>query len=495
MRSKKSVRNLSRRGVALIITTLTLFVFGPMVGLAIDVGILYILKARLSQAADSACLAGARSLSRGADIASQRDNAIAVAQKYFDVNFPAGYWATSGKTRTVAVDETASKMRIVSINANVQAPLYFLRLLRQDTANIHVTAEARRRDVNVMMILDRSGSLETAGACPAVRNAASTFVDKFANGRDRLGMLSFNGGSNLDYAPNLYFKDAPSIYPKISAIRCGGWTGMSQALSLGYQQLQTLDERGALNVILFFTDGRPTALPATYPVDTKGDVRYGDGSGSFRNFNTQYGMPKSGCKDAAGRDWTSGILWNPLPKPGFIAAGSFDLTGTTSGLLRHDVNASSEPTIADSLGCAFRTNSTYVREDIPYLPEQDLYGNLTTGFYNDGRMYYPAGRNWAGKIRSDSPLALRYAAYNATDNAATTIRTNPDLNIIIYVIGLGGTGGAEPPDTELMTRIANAGDPPVQPSRPKGLYIYAPTTDQLTEAFLRIASEILRLAV
>jgi Flp pilus assembly protein TadG len=65
-----------RRGVALVYSVLSAFVLFGMVGLAIDGAAAYLLKLKLSQAVDAAVLAGARSLSRGADVNSQREFAM-----------------------------------------------------------------------------------------------------------------------------------------------------------------------------------------------------------------------------------------------------------------------------------------------------------------------------------------------------------------------------------------------------------------------------------
>jgi Flp pilus assembly protein TadG len=494
MKRATRAQNGKRRGVALILTTLTLVVFAPMVGLAVDVGILYLLKSRLSVAVDAACLAGARSLARGATLQSQQANAIAVAEKFFRVNFPDGYWGTTSAVHNVSVTEPELRLRRVQMTATVDAPLYFLRLLGHDSARLRVEAAAQRRDVNVMMVLDISGSMDHAGACGTLRDSATAFVDRFSNGRDRLGMLSFNGATRVNYPMNLYFKDSPSIYPQISALTCAGWTNTSQALWEGYQQLVTLNEPGALNVILFFTDGRPTALTADYPVKTVTDTRYGDGQDGTRT-NELTSMPPSSCLDDMGRS-SIDPLWNPLPKRGFIAAGDFNLTGSTVGLYNQTVIGTTQMIPASQrAGCAMTNyGAGSVRRDIAYIPDQDIYGNSTINQSYKPGVFFPVGHPYAGKIRPDVPRALRHAAYNAADHAAWRIRSDTALNPIIYVIGLGGTGGAETFDSELMTRIANDGDPRLQPDRPRGLYVYSPTTQELTNAFLRIASEILRLA-
>ena len=53
-------RKTRSRGIAIILTTLTLTVTLPLAGLGFDVGTLYLIKSKLQAAADSAALAGAR---------------------------------------------------------------------------------------------------------------------------------------------------------------------------------------------------------------------------------------------------------------------------------------------------------------------------------------------------------------------------------------------------------------------------------------------------
>ena len=83
-----------------MLSLLTAVVLLPMVGLAVDGSVLYLIKAKLSKAVDAAALAGARSLSVGMDINSQTDSASATARSFFYANFPNGYWNTSNLTLT-----------------------------------------------------------------------------------------------------------------------------------------------------------------------------------------------------------------------------------------------------------------------------------------------------------------------------------------------------------------------------------------------------------
>ncbi|MGC8792096.1 MAG: VWA domain-containing protein [Bryobacteraceae bacterium] len=496
-----TTRRLRRQqGVILIMLTLVLMIVIPMAGLAFDVGLLYLIRTKLSAALDAAVLAGARSLSRGLDLASQIESARATAEQYFRANFPQGLYGTTNLTFNATVQETGYRTRTVSGVASVTAPLYFLRLLGQDTATMSTRATASRRDVNLILVLDRSGSIAQAGATTVVKNSAITFVNKFAEGRDRVGMISFSGYYRIDYPPSMTFKtSSPSVADKINALDMAGNTGYAEALWQAYELLRQINEPGALNVIVFFTDGRPTALTANFPVKSLADRRYGDGSSTYPSTSTLYNMPAA----------PSACISSGATKFGFVSAPIMSsaswpppVTGTTWGVMDADASGSQDEwTVAPgSSGCNYAAGSgtSYrlrARRDIAYIPDTDAHGNSTWGYktYSSSELF-PAGHPYQGKIRVDSWRAVRYAAYNVADNAAARIRNDTTLSPVIFTIGLGGTS-SEPIDDELLMRVANDRNSPIfDPTRPAGLYAKAPTPAELDQAFLRVASEILRLA-
>src|ERR1700687_4508817 len=80
------------RGIAALLTSVMIIGAVSIVGLAVDVGMLYAVKVKLSAAADGASLASARALGSasngGASIAT-------VGQAYFAANMPSGFMFTT----------------------------------------------------------------------------------------------------------------------------------------------------------------------------------------------------------------------------------------------------------------------------------------------------------------------------------------------------------------------------------------------------------------
>src|SRR5262249_39962540 len=89
-------------------------------------------------------------------------------------------------------------------------------------------------------------------------------VDQFAETRDYIGLITFATSSNVDYAPATTFKTTVEGY--INNVNCTGATSSAQALWQAYDQLVKLNQSGALNAILFFTDGRPTSVTEDFPM-------------------------------------------------------------------------------------------------------------------------------------------------------------------------------------------------------------------------------------
>jgi len=470
------------RGVAIILTTLTLTVTLPLIGLGFDVGTLYLIRSKLSAAADSAALAGARALSIGANSAIQTSNASTVAQEFFSANFPSGYWNSSGASATVSVDSTSTvNYRTVTVTATVQAPLYFLRVFNHQSSTINVSGQAGRRDVMMMLVLDRSNSMnqivEGTGlsACSIMITDAQAFLNHFAPGRDEIGLVVFSGSTYV-YPPTTTFTtpdgNGNTIASLISSITCEGSTSTAEALNAAYGQIQAVNSTTRENVVMLMTDGLPTGITADFSAD--GLVKNGD----------------HGCNPTGPGVFAGGTVGGNM-----FPGGSLGLSVATEPTL----GTPDDVPIPTGSGCHFYSNEGNVSQDISQLPSSDYFGNSTTGNYTVASSAYGQAANLNDVTDAQGAV---YAAINAADNQATAIRTNATLKPYIYTIGLSGDGAVDQyPDPLLLMKMAN--DPNLagqtgagatfytqQLGQPQGLNINAPDATQLAMAFDTIARQI-----
>jgi Flp pilus assembly protein TadG len=201
-------KNTRERGFVIYVWALMmLFVILPMVGLAVDCGILFFVKSKLQTAVDGAALGAARSLSRGQDIPSQEAAATDTATRYYHANFPLGWMGVSPVADpTVTWPAAPPATAIINVQGDVDAPTWFMHVLGWTSVHLTVVGQSTRRNVNVMLVLDRSGSLETDGNCAPMAQASTFFVQSFSNNRDRMGMVTFGTDYNVDFAPSYTFQ-------------------------------------------------------------------------------------------------------------------------------------------------------------------------------------------------------------------------------------------------------------------------------------------------
>lgn len=484
-RTPAKPRSAERGATLIMFTMLTAMVIIPMIGLAIDGSILYWTKAKLSAAVDAAALAVGRDLSGDADT---------TAQTYVYANLPQGWLGTSyspAPSALVQNDTPTAGTRRVTVSAAVTVPLYFMRILGYSNATVTASGVSSRRDTDIILIIDRSYSMQQASACGTMISSAKSFVNNFADGRDTLSLVSFSTTANVDFSYNSSFK--PTLNNKLDTTVCNGYTDTASALKAAYEQVKLIPNASTkLNVIVLFTDGIPDAVQLNFT---------GDGSTTASNIiktlsDNRYVWNSTGSTTPATAASTCsktvslrGVL---VDKPGDGSA-----TGQTGGLY----NPASVPISTNVLlpglisggTCAFPGNELKVRNDIAYLPPTDDFGGAFDGFRTVNADRYPTGNPYSGKIRTDTPQSITHAAENAADSQAQMIRNDATYKPIIYTIGLGGTS-FQPIDDELLERIAN--DPrstSYDSSKAAGEYIPC-TAAGLASAFQQVASQILHLA-
>ena len=434
-------RRKNQKGMAVIMTALTMLVCIPLVGLAVDVSVLYMIRGKLYQAVDAAALAGARALANGTTTGAQASSAQAAATTFFNANFPSGYWATTNVHFSSPTVDSSSvpNYRTVTTSATVSAPLYFLRILGQNTATIAASSQAGRRDVVMMLVLDRSSSMNLAfqgtTACAIMKADAAQFLNYFAPGRDMVGLVVF-GSSVFTYAPTTSFTTADgsgnSVVSLINNISCGGNTNTPEAMYQAYQQLVTVNSTTRANVVVLMTDGRPNGFTGDYISPT--NLR----------------LHPTTCANGATHMIGVAAQW----------AGGPVSSGTTAGLMQPTTNSPSasgnDGVISTNSGCNFASDMTQAYKDFSLMPNRDTHGNSTTGNYS----VYNTNAPYNGMVDALSisvPAQVEIAATNALDNQCTTIRQNTVLKPNIYTIALEGNDptGKDTPDTILLRKLAN----------------------------------------
>lgn len=141
-------------GNVLMLTAAMIIPLTGMVGGALDLSRLYLVKARLQHACDAGALAGRRAMGGGAWGTDDRT----VANQFFDSNFKAGAYGTGPLTRTFTQPSGGT---IVHGTASASVPMTLMRVFGAPTQTIAVNCDSDMQmpNTDVMFVLDTTGSM------------------------------------------------------------------------------------------------------------------------------------------------------------------------------------------------------------------------------------------------------------------------------------------------------------------------------------------------
>lgn len=450
-----------QQGQVFIVVALALVMLVGAVGLAVDSGMGYLIKAKLNAAADAASVAGARAATLGANRGEQRAQAIAAAEKFFAANYPPNYLGSQVRITRIEVgfDQPRPGRITVDVGAHATVPVSFMGVMGFSLLDIRADAQTIRKDLDLAFVVDTSGSMQSAG--PEVRKQAAAFLDRFSPSGDRVALAHFSNGAEVDVPIRTGRDrgyDRERMQRIIGAYDFAGLTNSAYGFWHGRNQLNRVGtgDRSSMRVIVFFSDGSPNTFASRF---------------RFRH---------------------------PLAcaRAGAISTNDTDDEGIPYGLWDH-----TRQQAALGGGCG----SGY---DIA----RDLHPRALPDWYN---AHDPGDREF--RVVGGGPRQV-------TNDTATPQRTFVNVNrasrnlveamaararqegIHVFTLGLGNllkqaTGPyAAPDDTgeNLLKCMANTPDAPARcraagAGQPAGVYCHAATTADLQPCFALLGAEILRI--
>lgn len=444
-------------GMISVLMAVSMMAVLSIVGLAFSLGLSYMIKAKLNAATDAAGLAAARATSNGSTQAEQTANAKAAATRFFNANFPSGYLGSTATLNDTQVTFNGTDVT-VSVSASASMPTSLMGNYATGPMSPGVLTETKRKDLDMVLTLDVSGSL--SGSAANVRSSATTFLKQFNSQRDRVGLVHFAYGSVVDDAiePTARGFNRTSLEGHISSLSFSGSTASAEGMWRARQQLDSVpaanNNRSNLRVIIFFSDGAPNSL------------------GAFLTWNTASDCTKAGT-----------IITDD------------DGGGTPDGLY--------DPMAA---------NTSYTDKCNPH----DYYGRDRNGNYTElsDKAKLPAWYNAHDinakdfAIVTNSPRVVTSTInYQNVNRAARNVveamaAKSQDEGVYVFTLGLGsqlkvGSGFDGEKGEDTLKCMANSVDAPSRcsrPAKPVGVYCYAATQADLTPCFSKLASAILRIS-
>lgn len=454
----RSSRYTHCRGQFLILVAASLVVLIGFVGLAIDSGRGYGVKAKLNAAVDAAAVAGARALAEGSNDSARVAAARQAAKNFYVANFPDDFLGAKRiplEDKDIEAQPEPNGQWRVTVTGSAVMPVTFMSILGFDKVPVTATGQTIRPPWDVMLVLDTSGSLgpphSPADTLPKLKAAAVNFLNTFNSGSDLVGVVSFASGAVVDVAIK---KDGTrgfvhsDVVTAINALSVTGSTAAAEGMRVAVNEINRVPSasRSRLRAIIFFSDGAPNDVPAVF---------------------SNGGAP------------ITGDLYSEIDPPA---------TERGTRVFRHDRR--------DALLGTYSSIATLPANGFALTDDAgNPVGSVPLASYNNRRTL-------TGSPVSNTRCNVNMAARNMVENVANTARGQ---GIKIYSVGLGARvnsleitfcsyGASVEQGSNILKRLANTADADTYTAtQPSGLYVWASDASGLNDAFLTIARAMVRL--
>ena len=231
-----------------VISTLSIMAFASV---AIDLGCILTAKNHLQVGVDASALAAASGLVVNQAEAVQRgiviSNSNKILQQPLDLQ----------SNEIFFIDQ-----KTVKITARRSVDLFFARVFGLNAAEVSATATAELGNRDIMLIFDRSGSMDDDTVDPDVpqpitdtQNASNYFVDLIAGNPfvfDRVGLVSYSTYAQLSLPLG---RDFSLIENTIQSYEANGYTNIGQAIQYSNNHLIQNSQARTMKTEILLSDG------------------------------------------------------------------------------------------------------------------------------------------------------------------------------------------------------------------------------------------------
>ncbi|MGV3484561.1 MAG: VWA domain-containing protein [Planctomycetaceae bacterium] len=269
LRPLRRVRN-HRRGAMLIVIATMMILFMVFVAFAIDVAHMYLAKTELRSATDAAAKAAAQELSKAQNIdASIRVGASIAAANNVNhsplrltaADFAFGRSLQDSPDRPFGFNQSAQPINSVRVRGqrtqNSQSgsvPLFFGQMFGVPLFEPRATATATYRDRDVVLVVDRSGSMQGTKFSD-LRNAINVFVNTLSQTpvEEFVGLASYSDTSTADVPLT---QNLSLVGNAFRVMPVAGLTSISGGMDAGESVFRTAGPRPYVEkTMIVMTDG------------------------------------------------------------------------------------------------------------------------------------------------------------------------------------------------------------------------------------------------
>ena len=193
---KKTIRNyiLITGGAAAVVFGVTVPVIVTSVGLTVDLSQAFVTRERLTRALDAAALAAAALDTNNEDLINEK------VDKFLDANYPEGVIGERIDME-VFLDEDSSQL---TVRARARMETAFMKIIGKDVIYVDAETTVQRevRGIEVVLVLDNTGSMATNDNIGALKTATNSFVDIMFDAVDneenvRIGLVPYSSSVNV----------------------------------------------------------------------------------------------------------------------------------------------------------------------------------------------------------------------------------------------------------------------------------------------------------